>query len=101
MAYEDRFTKPVQAPAKAGQPHTVTMEDRKRLSVSGVMEVESFDEQTIVLETAMGRLVIRGAALNISRLSTDQGDVSVQGQIDSMHYEESAPRQSLWARLFH
>ena len=100
MAYEDRFTKQTPGQTAGGKSHGVTVEDRKKLSVSGVTEVESFDERSIVLETSRGRLVIRGEALNIGKLSTEQGDVHVDGQIDALYYEESAPRQNLWARLF-
>ena len=97
MPYEDR-TKPVAGAAK--RPHAVSMEERRKLTVSGVSDVESFDEQTIVMETSGGCLVVSGAELSISRLSTDQGDVNVQGRIDALHYEESRPHRSLWARLF-
>ena len=80
--------------------HKLTLDGRGHLSVSGVSDVESFDEQTIVMETSGGTLVVNGEELSISRLSTDQGDVNVQGRIDALHYEESRPRLSLWARLF-
>ena len=97
MPYEDR-TKPAAGAAK--RPHAVSREERRKLTVSGVSDVESFDEQTIVMETSGGTLVVNGEELSISRLSTDQGDVNVQGRIDALHYEESRPRLSLWARLF-
>ena len=100
MAYEDRHTKQAAVPAAAGPAHGISMENRERLSISGVTEVESFDEQTVVLETVGGRLVVDGEGLNIRKLSTDQGDVSILGRIHGLHYEESAPRQSLWARMF-
>ena len=100
MAYEDRYTKPATGLVSAGQVHGVTMENREKTSISGVTEVESFDEQTVILETSGGRLVIDGEGLSIRKLSTDQGDVIILGRIHALHYEESAPRESLWARLF-
>ena len=101
MAYEERYGKvaAVQTVA-AKRPHALSMEERKRLTVSGVSEVESFDEHEIVMETSGGRLIIDGEELSISRLSTEQGDVNVEGRISGLNYLESAPRQSLWARLF-
>ena len=101
MAYEERYGKvaAVQT-AAAKHPHALSMEERKRLTVSGVSDVESFDEHEIVMETSGGRLIIDGEELSISRLSTEQGDVNVEGRISGLNYLESAPRQSLWARLF-
>ena len=69
------------------EPHQVTLNDRDRLSISGVVEVESFDENTIVMETAKGTLVVRGEGMHIEKLSLDGGGVSVEGSIDSLSYE--------------
>ena len=101
MAYEERYGKDAPQTAGAKRPHTLSMEERKKLAISGVSEVESFDEHEIIMETAGGRLVVTGEDLSISRLSTEQGDVSIQGQIAGLDYVEAAPRQSLWARLLH
>ncbi|MGN1001521.1 MAG: sporulation protein YabP [Oscillospiraceae bacterium] len=94
MSYEER-TKTV------AKPHDLTMEDRKKLSVSGVEEVESFDDTEIVMTTSGGSLIVRGSGLNISKLDLDRGEVSVQGLISDLSYQEVAPSGSLWARLFH
>lgn len=82
------------------KPHNLSMEDRKKLSVSGVEEVESFDDTEIVMVTAGGSLIVRGSDLNISKLSLDSGEVSIQGLISDLSYQEVAPSGSLWARLF-
>jgi len=71
------------------------------LTVSGVEEVESFDDHEVILVTNCGTLLIRGDELTISRLSVDTGDVSIQGLVVSLTYEEVAPSGSLWTRLFH
>ena len=89
------------ATAAVKKPHNIAMEGRKQLSVSGVEEVESFDEKEIVMLTSCGTLIIRGEDLSVSRLSVDSGDVNVQGTVISLGYEEVAPSGSLWARLFH
>ena len=69
-------------------PHHVVIEDRKSLTVSGVEDVERFDENTIVLSTSKGTMVVTGEDLHIEKLSLDGGDLKVDGDIDSVSYEE-------------
>ena len=69
--------------------HHLILEDRESLTVSGVEEVESFDENTIVMETAQGLLIVRGEGLHIEKLSLDGGDLKVEGMVESLSYEES------------
>lgn len=69
-------------------PHHVVMEDRRRLSVSGVEDVERFDENTIVLSTTQGAMTVTGENLHIEKLSLDGGDLKVEGEIESLVYEE-------------
>lgn len=52
-------------------PHTLVIEDRKRLSVSGVTDVESFDEETVALATELGELIIHGYDLHINRIDVE------------------------------
>ena len=59
--------------------HHLILEDREHLTVSGVEEVESFDESTIVMDTAQGVLIVRGEGLHIEKLSLDGGDLKVEG----------------------
>lgn len=68
--------------------HHLILEDRERLTVSGVEEVESFDENTIVMDTIRGVLIIRGEDLHIEKLSLDGGDLKVEGTVESLTYEE-------------
>ena len=98
MSYEEKSRGTAAAVKKQ---HNVAMEGRGNLTLSGVEEVESFDEKEIVMTTSCGALIVRGENLSISRLSVDAGDVNVQGTIISLHYEEVAPSGSLWTRLFH
>ena len=80
--------------------HRVVLEDRSRLTVSGVEEVERFDENTVVLSTAQGGLEIQGEGLHIEKLSLDGGDLKVEGTVDSMSYEDAGrERVGLFARL--
>lgn len=84
------------------QPHRVVLEERGSLSVSGVEEVERFDENEIVMATVRGTLVIRGSGLHIEKLSLDGGELKVEGNVDSLSYEDDGgrERQSFLARLF-
>lgn len=69
--------------------HHLLLEDREHLTVSGVEEVESFDENVIVMDTAQGTLIIRGEGLHIEKLSLDGGDLKVEGMVESLVYEEN------------
>ena len=81
-------------------PHHVVLEDRKHLTVSGVEDVERFDENTIVLSTTMGAMTIIGENLHIEKLSLDGGDLKVEGTIESLVYEEEHGNQGgFFARL--
>ena len=81
-------------------PHNVILEDRTRLSISGVIDVESFDDRQIVAKTSKGNLILRGNELHIDKLSLDSGELVVTGLITDLGYEEAAPGGSLWSRLF-
>lgn len=94
MAYEDRAVRPE-------APHHLILEGREQLSVSGVEEVESFDEAQIVMYTTKGTLIVRGEDLHIEKLSLDGGDLKVEGGIDSLTYEDSArDKGGFLSRLF-
>lgn len=75
-------------------PHCVSMEDRRSVSFTGIVDVDSFDEQNIVLITNTGELSVRGSGLRVGKLSTDTGEMSVEGKIDALVYTDDAPRQS-------
>lgn len=62
--------------------------ERKYLELEGVHQVDSFDEQEIVLETNMGTLFLKGEGLHIIKLNLDEGTVSIQGFLNSMEYRE-------------
>lgn len=86
---------------RAEVPHHLILEGREQLSVSGVEEVESFDEAQIVMYTSKGALIVRGEGLHIEKLSLDGGDLRVEGLVESLTYEESQREKGgLLARLF-
>jgi sporulation protein YabP len=84
-----------------GAPHHVTLEERSSLTVSGVSDVERFDENEIVMTTTRGTLVVAGENLHIEKLSLDGGDLRVEGDINALTYEEERRERSgsLFARL--
>ena len=81
-------------------PHKLTLDARSRLTMTGVTEVESFDEGTVVLVTTRGTLIVRGSGLHLQMLSLEGGQVSVDGKVDSLTYEEPIPAGGFFARLF-
>lgn len=69
--------------------HGVNINERKSIYVTGVLKIESFDEEEFLLETNMGYLVIKGEGLEIIRLDTKEGIVSIKGNIISLSYLEN------------
>lgn len=84
------------------QSHNIILENRNMLSISGVTDVESFDENTIVLFTQLGELTVQGKDLHINAMSTDSGDLSVEGDIWSIIYGDKEKKSpvSFFAKLF-
>ncbi|MBQ7595513.1 MAG: sporulation protein YabP [Clostridia bacterium] len=70
------------------------MEDRRKLSLTGVNDVECFDEQNVTVLTGYGELSVRGEGLKIGKLSTDTGDMCIEGKIDALIYSDDLPKQS-------
>lgn len=72
----------------------IVIEDRNRINISGVEQVDSFNETTIVLSTVKGGLSIKGEELNISKLNLDEGSVKISGMINSLTYisKEGTPK---------
>ena len=79
--------------------HQLTMEGRERLTVSGVEDVERFDENVIVMSTSVGTLVVSGERLHIGKLSLDGGELHVDGSIESLCYEDTARGGGFFSRL--
>ena len=85
--------------AEESMPHKLQLNERKTLTMSGVAEVVSFDDSTVVLRTALGTLMVQGRELRLKTLSLEGGQVAVEGSIAALVYEE--PRAGGWRqRLF-
>lgn len=84
--------------------HIVNISQRKNINISGVKKIENFDESEFLLETNMGYVLIKGSSLEIIKLDTYQGDISIKGKIDSLNYLESNKKQekqeSVLSKLF-
>ena len=68
--------------------HRLELVERERLTVSGVEEVERFDEEEIVMRTAAGTLIVGGTGLHIGKLDLDGGALHVDGAVHSLFYED-------------
>lgn len=80
-------------------PHKLQLNERRSLTMSGVTEVVSFDDSTVVLQTSLGTLIVQGQELKLKTLSLEGGQVAVDGAIAALIYEE--PRTGGWRqRLF-
>ncbi len=83
--------------------HNVTISDRKTLMITGVKKIDSFDNEEFLMETTMGYIVIKGEELEIIKLDTYQGNVSIKGKINSLNYMETAKKEkedSMFSKLF-
>ncbi len=80
-------------------PHKMTLNERKQLTMTGVTEVVSFDDTAVVLHTDLGRLTVHGDGLQLKELALDGGQVSVEGKISALVYEEPKPAGGLFRRL--
>ncbi|TJX15696.1 sporulation protein YabP [Tissierella creatinini] len=79
----------------------IILEDRSNLVISGVEQVDSFNENTIILTTIKGGLSVKGEGLNVSKVNLDEGNVRITGIINSISYnnKEGAPK-NLMGRIF-
>ncbi|UOE94198.1 MULTISPECIES: sporulation protein YabP [Bacillaceae] len=83
--------------------HDITLKGRKKLDITGVKQVESFDNEEFLLETEMGFLSIRGQNLHMKNLNVEQGLVSIEGRIyDLVYLDQSQGEKSkgLFGKLF-
>ena len=82
--------------------HNIIMENRSKISISGVEDVDSFDEQTVILFTSAGLLTVRGRNFHINKLSVDSGEVVIEGDVESLTYSEAMAREGggFFAKIF-
>ncbi|MBR4030581.1 MAG: sporulation protein YabP [Clostridia bacterium] len=87
---------------KRMQAQNIILEDRERLSISSVLDVEEFCEDKITLETSLGYLEVCGADLKMNKLSVETGELTIEGEINSIIYTDESSKQkgSLLSKLF-
>ncbi len=73
--------------------HNITMENRERLTISSVNEVESFDEEKVVVSTSEGIMTVLGSDFKLQKLNVDDGDLVIEGIVDEIKYSESRGNQ--------
>ena len=86
-----------------GGSHNVILENRKKLSVSGVKDVLNFDEESVSLMTDCGKVTVKGSLLHVNKLSLETGEVTVEGRVDSLLYSDEEGKregESLLRRMF-
>lgn len=81
-------------------PHLITLENREQITLSGVHEVESFDEEAITMKTELGVLCIRGSKLHICAFDVASGQLRAQGKIAALVYAGEHKSGGLLSRVF-
>ncbi len=82
-------------------PHSLIIDGRKSISVTGVTEADNFNDEEIILYTSYGQITIKGENLQISVLSTESGDVTASGKVNSVTYSDRTEKhQSFLSKVF-
>ena len=84
------------------QAHQVIFSMRKEMSITGVREVVSFDEESVVLKSSCGEITVEGAELKVGTLDTEKGVVTLEGRIDSVYYSDnvSEEKHGFFSKIF-
>lgn len=83
--------------------HTITLVERKSIVISGVKKIENFDDEEFLIESTMGYIIVKGNALELLKLDTLSGNVSIKGKINSIAYiEDKKPskEEGMFSKLF-
>lgn len=84
--------------------HNITINERKNIVISGVKKIDSFDNEEFLMETTMGYIIIKGSGLEIVKLDTYQGNVSIKGKVNSLNYMETVSKKEkddgIFSKLF-
>ena len=81
------------------KPHTLMLDNRKKLVITGAEDVNGFNEDAVSVKTTDGSLIIKGSGLHIDKLNLDAGDVSIEGRVDAMQYIGNGSKSKL-SKLF-
>lgn len=85
----------------SGLTHSFSVQERKNIALTGVVKIDSFDKEEFMVETSLGIMNIKGENLEVVRLDTYQGNLTIKGKINSINYiEDNKKEQSVFSRLF-
>lgn len=84
----------------SARPHQVILQDRRQLEMTGVTDVDSFDDTTVKAYTALGTLTVKGNALHIRHFDVENGLLSLEGQMDTLEYADAPHSGGFFSRLF-
>ena len=94
---------PEEKKVRAASRHNLNIDRRENVTVTGMLDIISFDEESVIGETEMGIIIIRGNNLHVNRINLDNGELAVSGEIDGINYEDHGSHgkgKSLLSRLF-
>ena len=80
--------------------HLLSVENRKQVIASGVLDVDRFDEKAVVVLTNMGVLTVEGEDLHINRLNVESGEIAIEGEIDCLQYSDLKEKGGVFKGLF-
>ena len=83
--------------------HTITITDRKTIVLSGIKKLNSFDDKEFFVDSVLGSIIIKGHSLELIKLDTFQGNLSIKGKIDSFMYldeNKKSKTDNIMSRLF-
>ena len=85
----------------AAKKHNIILEERSKLSISGVTDVESFDENEISLYTTLGELSVKGKCPHVDEMSLESGNITISGDVKSLVYgdKDRTKKPSLWGKI--
>ncbi|MBE6114044.1 MAG: sporulation protein YabP [Erysipelotrichaceae bacterium] len=82
--------------------HNIVLKDRKVLEITGVKQIDSFDNKEFLMETSQGWMLIEGNELVLGKLDTERGEVIIKGLIDAIRYlaNKKSEKENVWGKLF-
>lgn len=83
-----------------GKKHTLMLDNRRKLVLTGAVEVNGFNEETVSVKTTAGTLIVKGSGLHVDKLNLETGDVTVSGTVNSLQYIGTDNSRSRLSKLF-
>ena len=83
-------------------PHNLIMENREKLTLTGVIDIHSFDDELVLVETTMGILTIKGNDLKMNKLNLDNNELIVEGKVMALIYSEGelGKKSNVFGKIF-